>query len=215
MFKSPPRVATAHNTRLRRRHSEAVMLRWHFRQARSPTPKSVRPERVAENFDIFAFEPSAEELAQFDALDTGVRGGPARTASSRHGATRRLFQARDPTEREVTCASASAAYGADEPAEALDGCVHAERVQQQVLGSSEHDDQDRPSSGIVVRRTDTSSPRVGHAQPLRRRGLEDFVALVSEVSSTADALCRRSAGIVELNQSDRLTTRLRASPSAP
>jgi hypothetical protein len=93
--------------------------------------------------------------------------------------------------------------------------MHAERVQQQVLGSSEHDDQDRPSSGIVVRRTDTSSPRVGHAQPLRRRGLEDFVALVSEVCSTADALCRRSAGIVELNQSDRLTTRLRASPSAP
>jgi 2,5-diketo-D-gluconate reductase A len=31
---------------------------------------------MAENFDIFDFELSADELAAIDALDTGVRGGP-------------------------------------------------------------------------------------------------------------------------------------------
>ena len=53
-----------------------VMLRWHLQQGRSTIPKSVRPERIEENFDIFDFELSADELAAIDALDTGVRGGP-------------------------------------------------------------------------------------------------------------------------------------------
>jgi 2,5-diketo-D-gluconate reductase A len=52
------------------------MLRWHVQQGRSAIPKSVRPERIAENFDIFDFELTAEELAAIDALDTGVRLGP-------------------------------------------------------------------------------------------------------------------------------------------
>jgi 2,5-diketo-D-gluconate reductase A len=30
---------------------------------------------MAENFDVFGFDPSAEELAAIDALDTGTRGG--------------------------------------------------------------------------------------------------------------------------------------------
>ena len=53
-----------------------VMLRWHIQEGRSPIPKSVRPERIAENFDVFDFELSGDELAAIDALDTGVRGGP-------------------------------------------------------------------------------------------------------------------------------------------
>jgi diketogulonate reductase-like aldo/keto reductase len=53
-----------------------VMLRWHLQQGRSAIPKSVRPERIAQNFDIFDFELTAAELAQIDALDTGVRCGP-------------------------------------------------------------------------------------------------------------------------------------------
>ena len=53
-----------------------VMLRWHLQQGRSVIPKSTKPERIAENIDVFDFELSAEELAAIDALNTGQRGGP-------------------------------------------------------------------------------------------------------------------------------------------
>ncbi|WP_454295384.1 aldo/keto reductase [Salana multivorans] len=53
-----------------------VMLRWHLQEGRSAIPKSVKPERIAANFDVFDFDLSAEELAQINALDTGVRSGP-------------------------------------------------------------------------------------------------------------------------------------------
>ena len=53
-----------------------VMLRWHLQEGRSAIPKSVNPDRIAANFDVFGFELSAADLAAIDALDTGVRGGP-------------------------------------------------------------------------------------------------------------------------------------------
>jgi diketogulonate reductase-like aldo/keto reductase len=53
-----------------------VMLRWHLQQGRSAIPKSTKPARIAENFDVFDFELTADELIAIDALDTGVRGGP-------------------------------------------------------------------------------------------------------------------------------------------
>ncbi len=53
-----------------------VMLRWHIQQGRQVIPKSTNPVRIAENFDIFDFELSADELVRIDALDTGVRSGP-------------------------------------------------------------------------------------------------------------------------------------------
>ena len=53
-----------------------VMLRWHLQEGRSAIPKSVRPQRIAENFDVFDFELTREQLAAIDALETGVRGGP-------------------------------------------------------------------------------------------------------------------------------------------
>jgi diketogulonate reductase-like aldo/keto reductase len=62
-----------------RRHGKSaaqVMLRWHLQEARSAIPKSVKPARIAENFDVFDFELSNEEIGTIDALDTGVRGGP-------------------------------------------------------------------------------------------------------------------------------------------
>jgi diketogulonate reductase-like aldo/keto reductase len=52
------------------------MLRWHLQQGRSVIPKSTKPQRIAENIDVFDFELSTEELAAIDALDTGRRGGP-------------------------------------------------------------------------------------------------------------------------------------------
>jgi diketogulonate reductase-like aldo/keto reductase len=56
--------------------SAQVMLRWHLQRGRSVIPKSTKPQRIAENIDVFDFELSTEELAAIDALDTGQRGGP-------------------------------------------------------------------------------------------------------------------------------------------
>ena len=53
-----------------------VMLRWHMQQGRSAIPKSTNPKRIAENFDVFDFELSDEQLTAIDGLDTGKRGGP-------------------------------------------------------------------------------------------------------------------------------------------
>jgi len=53
-----------------------VMLRWHLQEGRSAIPKSVKRERIAENFDVFDFDLTREQVAAIDALETGVRGGP-------------------------------------------------------------------------------------------------------------------------------------------
>jgi diketogulonate reductase-like aldo/keto reductase len=53
-----------------------VVLRWHIEHGFSAIPKSVRPERIAENFDVFDFALTQDEVAAIDALDMGVRGGP-------------------------------------------------------------------------------------------------------------------------------------------
>jgi diketogulonate reductase-like aldo/keto reductase len=53
-----------------------VMLRWHLQEGRSAIPKSTKPARIAENFDVFDFELSKDQLAAIDALDTDVRRGP-------------------------------------------------------------------------------------------------------------------------------------------
>lgn len=53
-----------------------VMLRWHLQEGRSAIPKSTKPHRIAENFDVFDFELTADQLATIDSLSTDVRGGP-------------------------------------------------------------------------------------------------------------------------------------------
>ena len=64
-------VAAAHD-----KSPAQVMLRWGLQHGRSVIPKSTKPERIAENFDVFDFELSTHELAAIDALETGRRGGP-------------------------------------------------------------------------------------------------------------------------------------------
>ncbi|WP_082555068.1 aldo/keto reductase [Devosia sp. Root635] len=53
-----------------------VMLRWHLQEGRSVIPKSVKAERIAENFDVFDFTLTAEQVAMIDGLDTDKRSGP-------------------------------------------------------------------------------------------------------------------------------------------
>ncbi|HEY7131529.1 MAG TPA: aldo/keto reductase [Candidatus Limnocylindrales bacterium] len=53
-----------------------VILRWHVDSGRAAVPKSVRPDRIIENFSVLDFELTPAEVGSIDALDTGVRGGP-------------------------------------------------------------------------------------------------------------------------------------------
>ncbi|MCD4559769.1 aldo/keto reductase [Lelliottia nimipressuralis] len=56
--------------------SAQVILRWHLDHGYSAIPKSVKPHRIVENFDVFDFRLTANEIKAIDALETGVRGGP-------------------------------------------------------------------------------------------------------------------------------------------
>ena len=64
-------VAKAHS-----KSPAQVMLRWHLQEGRSVIPKATKPQRIAENIDVFDFELTAAELASIDAPDTDQRGGP-------------------------------------------------------------------------------------------------------------------------------------------
>jgi 2,5-diketo-D-gluconate reductase A len=52
-----------------------VVLRWHLQTGNIVIPKSNSRERMAQNFDLFGFELSAEEMAAIDALDENRRVG--------------------------------------------------------------------------------------------------------------------------------------------
>lgn len=64
-------IAAAHN-----KSPAQVMLRWGLQHGRSVIPKSTKPQRIAENLDVFDFELSTDEITAIDGLDTGRRGGP-------------------------------------------------------------------------------------------------------------------------------------------
>lgn len=53
-----------------------VVLRWHIQLGNVVFPKSVTPERIEENFDLFDFHLTDDEMTRIEALDAGDRTGP-------------------------------------------------------------------------------------------------------------------------------------------
>lgn len=53
-----------------------AILRWHLQQGRVIIPKSVTPQRIRENLDVFDFELTANELSVIDGLERDGRTGP-------------------------------------------------------------------------------------------------------------------------------------------
>ncbi len=53
-----------------------AILRWHLQLGNVVIPKSVTPARIKQNFELFDFELSEEDMAEIGALDVGKRIGP-------------------------------------------------------------------------------------------------------------------------------------------
>ncbi|MEU3535993.1 aldo/keto reductase [Streptomyces murinus] len=53
-----------------------IVIRWHLQLGNIVIPKSVTPARIRENFDVFGFTLTAEEMQALAALDRGLRTGP-------------------------------------------------------------------------------------------------------------------------------------------
>lgn len=53
-----------------------IVLRWHIEHGTCAIPKSFTPARIAENFAVFDFELTSDEVASIDALNTDKRSGP-------------------------------------------------------------------------------------------------------------------------------------------
>jgi diketogulonate reductase-like aldo/keto reductase len=64
-------IAAAHD-----RTPAQVVLRWHIQLGNVVIPKSVTPSRIRENFQVFDFELSSEEIERLAELDRGDRTGP-------------------------------------------------------------------------------------------------------------------------------------------
>jgi 2,5-diketo-D-gluconate reductase A len=65
------RIAEAHG-----KTTGQVVLRWHIQLGNIVFPKSVTPERIQENFDVFDFHLSESEMQEIEGLDAGERIGP-------------------------------------------------------------------------------------------------------------------------------------------
>src|SRR5215210_2368864 len=65
------RIAEAHG-----KTPGQVVLRWHLQLGNVVIPKSVTPERIEENFDVFDFDLGGDEMSEVGELDDGERIGP-------------------------------------------------------------------------------------------------------------------------------------------
>jgi 2,5-diketo-D-gluconate reductase A len=53
-----------------------IVLRWQVQIGNIVFPKSVNPDRMRENIDVFDFELAADDVAEIEAMDAGYRTGP-------------------------------------------------------------------------------------------------------------------------------------------
>ena len=53
-----------------------MLIRWHIQLGNIVIPKSVNPERIVSNFDVFDFELSEPDIASIASLEDGTRLGP-------------------------------------------------------------------------------------------------------------------------------------------
>jgi diketogulonate reductase-like aldo/keto reductase len=65
------KIAEAHG-----RTPAQVVIRWHLQLGNVVIPKSVTPSRIAENFAVFDFALTDDEVAEISGLDVDGRIGP-------------------------------------------------------------------------------------------------------------------------------------------
>ena len=63
-------------TKLAQKYSKSnvqIILRWHIQEGTIVFPRTTNPQHMKENFEIFDFELTADEMAEIRALDCGKR----------------------------------------------------------------------------------------------------------------------------------------------